>query len=159
MPEQSINPTPNPTTKAPKNEKANKAVEASKVVSVNDDNFYDEVIKASKTQTVLVEFSAQWCGPCCKMKQVLENFAKAHPEVKVVSIDTDKSPITTEKYQANNLPYFVVFKNESIQKDTIQGSTKLENLERIVGIILPPPPPKEGDTKTVNKDDANVAKK
>ena len=150
--------SPNPTAKAPKEEKTEKAIEVSKVVSVDDKNFASEVIEASKKQTVLVDFSAQWCGPCRKMKPVLENFAKAHPEVKVVSIDTDKSPNTTETYQANSLPYFVVFKNGLIQKETIEGSTKLENLERIVGTILPPPPPKERDTKTVNKDDANVVK-
>lgn len=63
---------------------------ASNITLVNDDNFVDEVLKSDRP--VLIDFYADWCGPCKAFAPTLEKYADAHPEVKVVKINVDESP-------------------------------------------------------------------
>ncbi len=69
----------------------------------------DQEIKTN--QVLLVDFYADWCGPCKKMKPILQKIAKANPNVKLLQIDADKSEDIVNAYQVNEIPTLILFKN------------------------------------------------
>ncbi len=79
-----------------------------KLKLLNDDNFASEI----SSGLFLVDFYADWCGPCRMMTPVIEEFAeKKTGEVSVVKIDIDASPAVTQKYQVTSIPTLVLFKD------------------------------------------------
>lgn len=81
----------------------------SNVKSVNDTTFESEVLKSETP--VLVEFGAEWCGPCQRMAPILDQFAKNNPSVKVLKLDIDDSPSTTSKFGVRGVPTMILFKD------------------------------------------------
>lgn len=81
----------------------------SDVVSVDDNNFETEVLKAKVP--VIVDFSATWCGPCQRQMPIMEKFASDNTSVKVVTIDIDDSPTVTSKYGIKSVPSILLFNN------------------------------------------------
>ena len=79
------------------------------VIEVTQDTFEEEVLKAEKP--VLADFNADWCGPCQALKPMLAEFAEAHPEIKVVSINIDDEEDLRDDYDIGSIPCLVVFKN------------------------------------------------
>jgi thioredoxin 1 len=76
---------------------------------VNDKNFEAEVLKSTKP--VLVDFFAEWCPPCKAMAPALELVSKEMAAtVKIVKIDVDASPATTQKYNIQAMPTMIMFK-------------------------------------------------
>jgi len=83
---------------------------------------FDEMLTTLE-QPVLVDFYAQWCGPCRMMQPVLEEIAgRMEAEIKVAKVDTDKSPRLGNRYQVEALPTLILF-------------SKGEVVERYVGYI------------------------
>jgi thioredoxin 1 len=81
----------------------------SNVKSVNDKTFESEVLKSNTP--VLVEFGAEWCGPCHRMSPILDQFAEKNPAVKVLKLDIDDSPSITSKFGIRGVPTIILFKN------------------------------------------------
>ena len=80
---------------------------------VSDQNFEQEVLKAS--EPVLVDFFAEWCGPCKAMAPALEEVAKEmEGKVKVAKIDVDANPEITIRYQIQAMPTLILFKDGEI---------------------------------------------
>jgi thioredoxin 1 len=80
---------------------------------VSDQNFEQEVLKAS--EPVLVDFFAEWCGPCKAMAPALEEVAKEmEGKVKVAKIDVDANPEITTRYQIQAMPTLILFKDGEI---------------------------------------------
>lgn len=80
---------------------------------VSDKNFEQEVLKAS--EPVLVDFFAEWCGPCKAMAPALEEVAKEmEGKVKVAKIDVDANPEITTRYQIQAMPTLILFKDGEI---------------------------------------------
>lgn len=100
------------------------------VLEVNDGNFEAEVLQSELP--VLVEFGAQWCGPCKRQAPILEQFAVTNlGKVKVVTLDSDVSPETTKKYEVKGLPSILLFSKG--QKLTAKvGLTSLASLTILV---------------------------
>lgn len=79
------------------------------VASVTDADFETEVIGAELP--VLVEFTADWCPPCRQMGPVLSALAAEEGErLKVVQLDVDTNPLTTNAYRVLSMPTFMVFR-------------------------------------------------
>lgn len=77
---------------------------------VSDQTFEAEVLKSS--EPVLVDFFAEWCGPCKAMAPALEQVAtEMAGKVKVVKIDVDQSPNITTKYAIRAMPTLMLFKD------------------------------------------------
>lgn len=81
-------------------------------------------------ELVLADFYADWCGPCQMMKPVVEEFAKAHPEVKVVPVNIDDEEELAEKYEVSTIPCLVLFRNgkEVAREVGVMSPKKLEKM-------------------------------
>ena len=79
------------------------------VVKVTRENFENEVIKSHKP--VLVDFNADWCGPCKMLAPVLEEIAGSRDDVKIVSINVDDEDILAENYGVSSIPCLVVVRD------------------------------------------------
>ena len=100
------------------------------MIEGTSDNFENEVLKAEGL--VLVDFNADWCGPCQMMKPTVEEFEKNHPEIKVRSINIDEEDELAEKYEVSTIPCFVVLKDgEEVRREVgVLSPKKLEKLVR-----------------------------
>ncbi|MBQ7126892.1 thioredoxin [bacterium] len=91
------------------------------VLEINASNFDNEVI--NNIGTTVVDFYADWCGPCRKMGPILEEVeSEMMSKVKFVKINTDNNLEVAKKYQISGLPTLMVFKNG-------------EPAERLVGLM------------------------
>ncbi len=82
--------------------------EASSAAQMTDDAF-DKAIHSSPI--VLVDFGAAWCPPCRKMKPVLEQFLKDHPEVKLLEVDAGIETNQMKRFGVDALPDFILYKD------------------------------------------------
>ncbi|MCB1509975.1 MAG: thioredoxin [Hyphomicrobiaceae bacterium] len=81
--------------------------------NVSDQTFEAEVLKAK--EPVLVDFFAEWCGPCKAMAPALEEVSKEMAgKVKVVKVDVDANPQITNKYQIQAMPTLIMIKNGEV---------------------------------------------
>ena len=95
--------------------------------STNDDNF-EKDINESK-MSVLVDFWAEWCGPCKQIGPILEEIAIEHEsKIKVLKINIDENPQTPQKYGVRGIPTLLLFKKGKLI-DTKVGSLPKSSLE------------------------------
>lgn len=96
------------------------------VIKLNSSNFEEEVLKADKK--VLVDFYADWCGPCKMMSPIIDEFAKSYSDkVKVCKINVDEAPDIAVNYEVMSIPTLIFFENGNVV-DTIVGLTSESEL-------------------------------
>ena len=79
------------------------------MIEVKKDNFDKEVLQSDKR--VLVDFNAEWCGPCKMMKPVLEEISTSNNDIKIVSINVDDEDELASKYNISSIPCLVLIEN------------------------------------------------
>lgn len=78
-----------------------------KIVDVKKDDFEDVVLKSK--EKVLVDFNADWCGPCRMLRPILDEIASERSNVKIVSINIDDEDELAMKYGVSSIPCLVLF--------------------------------------------------
>jgi thioredoxin 1 len=98
------------------------------VNKVSDANFEVEVLKANGP--VVVDFWAEWCGPCRMIAPALEEIAGAMGEkVKIVKLNVDENPATASKYGIMSIPTLMIFKNGELSSRQV-GAAPKQKLEQ-----------------------------
>ena len=99
------------------------------VLKVTSANFEDEVLKSDKT--VLIDFYADWCGPCKMLSPIIESVANENEDIKVVKIDVDNAQDLAIKYQIYSIPTIVVIKNGEETNRSVGIASKSQILEMV----------------------------
>ena len=107
----------------------NKEEESMSVVKVNDSTFEQEVLKSNIP--VLVDFYADWCGPCKMLSPTVDEVASENDDIKVVKVNVDESQETAIKYQVMSIPTLVVIKNGNEVNRSVGVIDKEEILDMI----------------------------
>ncbi len=94
------------------------------------DNFEETI--SSADGTVLVDFWAQWCGPCKMMASVLDEIEAEHPEITVAKVDVDENPEISSQYQITSIPTLIAFKDGSPAAVSVGFKPKNE-IEQMLG--------------------------
>ncbi|MGH2448041.1 MAG: thioredoxin [Chloroflexota bacterium] len=105
-------------------------------VAISDSSFENEVTKADKP--VLVDFWAEWCGPCRMMAPVLEKISDEHPELKIAKLDVDHNPKTAGEFGVQSIPTLIVFKDGKEAERLIGYMPKEKLMSRLQGYIGEP---------------------
>ena len=109
-------------------------IDVTHVPDVTDENFTAEVIGAELP--VLVEFTADWCPPCRQMGPVLRALAAEEGErLKVVQLNVDQNPETTNAYKVLSMPTFMVFRDGEPVKAMVGARPKRRLLEELADVI------------------------
>lgn len=94
--------------------------------------FNQEVIEASRTKPVLVDFFAVWCGPCQMMSPIIDQLADTVGDKAVVGkVDTEQEPELAEKYNVMSIPTLIIFKNGE-PVETLMGVQSLSFLTEVL---------------------------
>jgi thioredoxin 1 len=98
------------------------------VGKVSDASFDSEVLSAS--EPVVVDFWAEWCGPCRMIAPALEEIAGAmNGKIKVVKLNVDENPATATKYGIMSIPTLMIFKNGQLASRQV-GAAPKQKLEQ-----------------------------
>ena len=99
------------------------------ILKVNSQNFEEEVLKSEKP--VLVDFYADWCGPCKMLSPIVDEVAQENEDIKVVKVNVDDSQDLAMKYQVMSIPTLVVIK----EGNEVNRSVGLIDKSQVVKMI------------------------
>ncbi len=93
------------------------------IVHVSDETFQEEVLNS--TQPVLIDYWAEWCGPCKMIAPVLEEIAGDYlGKLKVAKLNIDDNPETPPKYGIRGIPTLMLFKNGNVEATKVGAVSK-----------------------------------
>lgn len=99
------------------------------ILDVTRENFEEEVLKADRK--VLVDFYADWCGPCKMLAPIVEEVASEHEELKVVRINIDNEESIAMDYQIMSIPTLVLIKDGK-EVDRVIGYVQKKVIETMI---------------------------
>jgi thioredoxin 1 len=92
------------------------------IKTVTDTDFANVVLQSDKP--VLVDFWAEWCGPCRMVHPVLEEFAAEQDNLQIVKLNVDENPEIATRYRITSIPALTVFQNGGVVKQIIGAKPK-----------------------------------
>lgn len=93
------------------------------IIHVSDDGFDNDVLKSQ--EPVLVDFWAEWCGPCKMIAPVLEEIASEYSgKIKIAKLNIDDNPATPPKYGIRGIPTLMLFKNGNVEATKVGAVSK-----------------------------------
>lgn len=100
------------------------------VLNVNKENF--ESVTGSG-QVVLLDFYADWCGPCQMLSPVVEEIAEEHPQFVIGKVNVDKEPELAQRFEVLSIPTLAVMKNGTVINQSVGVRPKSEILAMLEG--------------------------
>ena len=100
------------------------------VKTLTEATFKEEVLQAA--QPVLVDFYADWCGPCRMLRPTLEELSEERADVKFAAINIDENPDLADEFDISSIPCVILFKNGA-EADRSIGLVPKEALEDLLG--------------------------
>ena len=95
------------------------------VLKITNKNFEEEVLNSNKP--VIIDFYADWCGPCKMMSPIIDNIAEENSDIKVGKVNVDESQEISIKYNIMSIPTIIIFKEGKEYKKFV-GVTSKENI-------------------------------
>jgi len=93
------------------------------IASVNDDDFEETVLKSA--EPVLVDFWAEWCGPCKMIAPILDAVSEEYAgRLTVAKLNIDDNPVTPQKYGVRGIPTLILFKNGEVEATKVGAVAK-----------------------------------
>ncbi len=93
------------------------------LLQVTDDSFDDEIINSD--MPVMVDFWAEWCGPCKMVGPVVEELAQEYEgKIKIAKMDVDKNRQTPVRFGIRNIPTLIMFKGGEVVRTIVGAQTK-----------------------------------
>ena len=99
------------------------------VISTTGDDFKKDVLDADKT--VVVDFWAEWCGPCKMISPVLEEISKEYPQISIVKLNVDEERTLAQAYGVTGIPLLAVFSGGEVVKTVTGAVPKRKLLEEL----------------------------
>lgn len=119
-----------------RNEEPNKRVVLAEGYAVPVDEKQFEHIISTSVKPVLVDFWADWCGPCKMQAPILDEFAaKYADEMQVIKVEADKSPLLMERFDISSIPTLMVFVDGKSETSMV-GARPLDLLEKELGSYI-----------------------
>ena len=104
------------------------------IIHITEDIFESEVLKAATP--VLVDFWAEWCGPCKMIAPVLEQIATEYKgRLRIAKVDVDSNQATAMRYGVRSIPTLMLFKNGVVEAQQV-GMLSKDNLKKILDAKL-----------------------
>jgi thioredoxin 1 len=104
-------------------------------ISTLTDSTFDEEVKGASVP-VLVDFWAEWCGPCRLVVPVLEQIASEHGEkLRVAKLNVDDSPATTRRFDVMSIPTMIVFQDGVPKKRLVGAKGKNQLLQELAEFL------------------------
>ena len=98
---------------------------AESIIHITDDTFEQEVLQS--TTPVLVDYWAEWCGPCKMIAPALDHIASEYAgRLKVAKLNIDENPVTPPKYNVRGIPTLMLFKNGSLEAQKVGALSKTQ---------------------------------
>ena len=100
------------------------------VISINEENFENEVLKSDRT--VILDFYADWCGPCKMMSPIVDEIAEElGDKVKVGKVNSDENIDLAEKYGIMSIPTIMIIKNGEVSKTFVGVTNKSDIINSV----------------------------
>lgn len=95
------------------------------IIHVSDDSFEQEVLQSEKP--VLIDYWAEWCGPCKMIAPVLDEVATEYADrIRVAKLNIDENPATPPKYGIRGIPTLMLFKNGEVEATKVGAVSKAQ---------------------------------
>jgi len=99
------------------------------ITTLSTDSFENEVTSADGP--VLVDFWAEWCGPCKMIAPILDEIATEHEDFKIAKLNVDEAPDVARQFDVMSIPTLIVFENGEPSKRIVGAKSKANLLEEL----------------------------